>query len=251
MSIATTRDQLIEHCLRELGKPVIEINVAIEQVQDCVDDALSLYHEFHYDAVERVYLKHQMSPTDCANGYVDIPDPVRGVVKIFQVGGIDSGVLSAANPFSLAYQLRINDLYTFFSTSLIDYYLYKRHMALMDQLLAGETPIRFNKHMNRVYIDADYTNQMLAGTWIIIDCYRILDPDDYPNIWADEWLRRYITALIKQRWGNNMKKFEGMRLPGGVFMNGQQIYNEATEEIKELRQELRDTWEEPPEMLVG
>jgi hypothetical protein len=255
MSVPTTRSEFLEQCLRTLGKPVIQINIAEEQAQDCVDDALSLYHEFHYDAVERVYLKHELTDAECANGYIDIPDPIRAVTKIFPIGGISTGILNSANPLSPAYQLRLNDLfngtYSFISTSLIDYYMYQRHMTLIDQLLAGETPIRFNKHTNRLYIDGDFQTKLHAGVWLIIECKRILDPDTYSDVWTDDWLRRYCTALLKQRWGNNMKRYSGMKLPGGTILDGQRFYDEATEEIGLLRQELRDVWEEPPMMEIG
>ena len=251
MSIPTTREEYKEYCLRNLGKPVIEINVSEEQLQDRIDEALSLYHEMHFDAVEKVYLKHELTAGEVSNNYIEIPDAVRGVTRIFSVGTVDSGILSGANPFSLAYQLRVSDLYTFFSNSMLDYYLYKRHLSLIEEILAGSTPIRFTKHQHRLYIDGNWTSVLIAGAWIIIEAQRLLDPDTYPSVWADDWLLRYGTALFKRQWGVNVGKYKDVRLPNGAVLRGGEIYAEAKEEVEFLRQEMNSTWVEPPEMWIG
>lgn len=251
MSIPTNRSEFREYCLRRLGHPVVQINVNEEQVQDRIDEALSLYHEHHFDATEILYLQHKITAGEQANTYIDIPDAVRGVTKIWPVGTIDTGILSGANPFNAAYQLRTSDMYSFFGTSMIDYYMYKRHATLIEEIISGQTPIRFNKHMNRLYIDGDWKNFLVPDTYIVIQCYRVLDPNMYPDIWHDDWLLRFCTELIRFQWGTNMSKYKGMKLPGGTELNGLEIMKSAEEKIEELKRELRMTWEEPPEMFVG
>jgi hypothetical protein len=254
MSNPTSRDEFRDYCLRALGNEVIEINVSESQVQDRIDDALSLYQEFHYDSIERVYLKHQVTADNVANTYIDIPDPVISVTKIFPVSTMSMG--SSADPlFNLNYQFRMNDmysfLYTFSSMSMIDYYLYKRHITLLDEMLNGQVPIRFSKHQNRLYLDTSWGKTLLEGQWVIIECNRILNPSDYPNVWSDNWLKRYAIALIKEQWGNNLIKYTNVKLLGGTQLNGADILNRAKEDRQALELELRDTWAEPPRMLVG
>lgn len=249
--VPSSRATFRTHCLRQLGVPVIEVNIDEDQIQDAIDDALSLYQEHHFDAVEELYLKHEITAGELANNYIDIPDPVRAVTSIFPAGSLNSNLGSSNQPFNWNYQMRLNDLETFTSTSMIDYYLYQRHIALIDEIMVGETPIRFSRHQNRLYIDTDWNLNLPAGRWIIIECYRILDPGTYSDIWADDWLKRYATALMMKQWGHNMRKFTGVKLLGGVEMNGQQIYMDAVVEVKELREELRLTWDEPPGFLIG
>lgn len=251
MSVPTTREELKDYCLRSLGHTVIDINVSEEQLQDRIDEALSLYHEHHFDSIEPVYLSHQLTAGDVANTYIEMPDAVRGVTRIFPVGTIDNGILSGANPFSLAYQLRVSDMYTFFSNSMLDYYLYKRHLTLIEEILSGNTPIRFTKHQRRLHVDGNWTSVLQAGAYLIIECQRVLDPDMYPAIWSDDWLQRYTTALFKRQWGNNIGKYRELRLIGGAVLRGGEMLAEAKEEIEELRLELRDVWSLPPEMKIG
>ena len=254
MSLPSNREELKLNCLRQLGFPVLEINVDEEQMQDCIDDALSLYYEFHFDAVEQLYMKHQITANNVTNGYIDVPDNIVAVTKIFPIGTLQSGTLASTNPFSLAYQWRVNDvgnLLNFSGPSLTDYYLYKRHAALIDELLVGQVPITFNKHTNRIYPYVNWGVNLRAGDYILIDCKGIIDPNVYSDLWKDDWLRRYTTALIKRMWGTNLKLYSDMKLPGGVSLNGQQIYNEAEQAVRELREELRSMWELPAHMQIG
>jgi hypothetical protein len=247
MALPASRDQMKDWCLRQLGFPVIEINVDDDQVEDRIDEAFSYFQQFHFDAGERWYLKHQITSTDIANEYIPIPDSIIGVNRIFPIGSTNASV----NMFDLRYQLRLHELYDFTSTSYVNYVLTQQHIRTLDMLFSGETPIRFNRHTNKLYIDQNWISGVQAGEWIIIEGFIVLDPETYTKVYGDRMLLKYATALIKRQWGNNMKKFAGMQLPGGITMNGQAIYEEATQEIKDLEDLIRDTYEEPPLFLVG
>lgn len=247
MSVPASREQLKDWCLRQLGHPVIEINVDDDQVEDRIDEAFQYFRDFHYDGVERWYLKHQMTETDKQNQWIPVTDNIIGVTRIFPVGSTNASV----NMFDLRYQLRLHELYDFTSTSYVNYVLTQQHIRTLDLLFSGETPVRFNKHSNKLYIDWDWNYDIQVGEWIIIEGTIVLDPDEYNDVYNDRMLKKLATAYIKKQWGNNMKKFAGMQLPGGITMNGQQIYEEAVAEIKELEDLIRDTYEEPPQFLVG
>jgi hypothetical protein len=247
MTIPTTRDQHKDWCLRQLGFPVLEINVDDDQVDDAVDQALQYFQDFHFDAVERWYLKHQLTEENKTNKYIPISDNIIGVTRIFPVGSTNASV----NMFDLRYQLRLHELYDFTSTSYVNYVLTQQHIRTLDLLFSGEVPIRFNRHSNKLYIDWDWNYDLDVGEWLIIEGYIILDPADYTKVWNDRLLKKLSTSYIKKQWGTNMKKFQGMQLPGGIMMNGQQIYNEAVQEIQEIEQLIRDTHEEKPMFLIG
>jgi hypothetical protein len=247
MAIPATREEHIDWCKRQLGFPVLDINVDDDQVEDAVDQSLQFFQDFHFDAVERWYLKHQITETDKANQYIPITNNVIGVTRIFPVGSTNASV----NMFDLRYQLRLHELYDFTSTSYVSYVLTQQHIRTLDLLFSGEVPIRFNRISNRLYIDWDWTNDLDVGEWLIIEGFIILDPANYTRVWNDRLLKKLTTAYIKKQWGTNMKKFQGMQLPGGIMMNGQQIFNEAVQEIQELEQQIRDTFEEPPKFIMG
>jgi hypothetical protein len=247
MAIPTTRDQHKDWCLRQLGFPVLDINVDDDQVDDAVDQAIQYFQDFHFDAVERWYLKHQLTETDKANKYIPITDNIIGVTRIFPVGSTNASV----NMFDLRYQLRLHELYDFTSTSYVNYVLTQQHIRTLDLLFSGEVPIRFNRHSNKLYVDWDWNYDLDVGEWLIIEGYIILDPANYTKVWNDRLLKRLSTAYIKKQWGTNMKKFQGMQLPGGIMMNGQQIYNEAVQEIQEIEQLIRSAHEEPPQFILG
>lgn len=247
MAIPSTREQHKEWCLRQLGFPVLDINVDDDQVDDAVDQALQYFQDFHFDAVERWYLKHQITETDKTNKYIPITDNIIGVTRIFPIGSTNASV----NMFDLRYQLRLHELYDFTSTSYVNYVLTQQHIRTLDLLFSGEVPIRFNRNSNKLYIDWDWNYDLDVGEWLIIEGFIILDPANYTKVWNDRLLKRLSTAYIKKQWGTNMKKFQGMQLPGGIMMNGQQIYNEAVQEIQEIEQLIRDTFEQPPAFLLG
>jgi hypothetical protein len=247
MAIPASREQLKDWCLRQLGHPVIEINVDDDQVEDRIDEAFQYYQQFHYDAVERWYLTHQITEQDKVNKYITIPDTIIGVNRIFPIGSTNASV----NMFDLRYQLRLHELYDFTSTSYVSYALTQQHIRTLDLLFSGETPIRFNRNTNKLYIDQNWVDGVYAGEWIVIESFIIIDPEVYAKVYNDMMLKRLATAYIKKQWGSNMKKFNGMQLPGGITMNGQQIYQEAVDEIDKLEDRIRSTFEEPPIFLLG
>jgi hypothetical protein len=195
-----------------------------------------------------VYLKHEMTANDISNTYVTLSDAVVGVNRILP---FSSKTTSGMNIFDIRYQILINDLYSIMSTDLIYYQQVKGQLELIQQVLVGTKPVRFNRHMNRVYIDMSWSSDIKAGEFLIFECWRILDPSTYADVYNDMWLKRYATALIKRQWGDNLKKFAGMQLPGGVQLNGQQIYDEAIEDIKNIEAEIRSTFEMPVDFFTG
>ena len=247
MATITSRSDLKDYCLRSLGAPVIEINVDNDQVEDRIDDAFQFYREYHFDAVEKVYLKHQITANNISDQYIEISDAVVGVERVFPFMNKSTGT----NIFDIKYQILINDLYTLMSTDLIYYTAVRQELELINQLLVGQKPIRFNRHMNRLHIDMDWAADVVPGTYIIVECWRILDPDVFTNVYNDMFLKRYATAQIKKQWGNNLKKFAGVQLPGGVTLNGEIIYQEAIEEIRQIETEIQSRFELPVDMFVG
>lgn len=246
-SAPATREEFKALCFRQLGEPVIKVNVDDVQAEDAITIAVQYFQEFHYDGTEKTYLKHQITEEDISNKYISLPAGVNSVTQIFPVGGTNTSM----SFFDLRYQLRLNDLWDLSSTSYVNYSLTMQHLRTLDMIFSGETPIRYNKINNRLYIDWDWSNDIEAGQWIIVQSRIVTDPNAYNLFWNDRMLKALGTAYIKKQWGNNMKKFGGMQLPGGITMNGQQVFDEAVAEIKDLEQTIRDTYQEPPGFLVG
>ena len=246
MAVPTTRSDFKEYCLRKLGKPVIEINVDDDQVDDRVDEALLYYADYHFDGSEKTYYKYQVTQTDITNKYITLPENIIGAVSIFPVG---QG-LNTNNLFNIRYQIALNDLYTLTSVSMVPYYMALTHIQFLEQMLVGQKQIRYNRHTNKFYVDMDW-NIINVDDYLIIEAYMVVDPTTYSNVWGDRWLSRYATALIKQQWGSNIKKYQGMLLPGGLTFNGQQIYTEATEEIKQLEAEMITSYSLPVTDMIG
>lgn len=246
MAVPTTRATFKENCLRRLGKPVIEINVDDDQVEDRIDEALRYYWDYHFDGSEKIYYKHQITQTDITNRYITLPENVIGAVNLFPIGQ----ALNTNNLFNIRYQIALNDLYTLTSVSMVPYYMALTHVQFLEQLLVGQQPIRYNRHINRLYVDMDW-NIVNEGDYLIVEAYQVVDPATYSDAWNDRWLLRYAACLIKQQWGTNMKKFEGMQLPGGLKFNGQQIYNEATQERDTLEKEMIMSYSIPVTDMIG
>jgi hypothetical protein len=249
MAIPNSRDSLKDWCLRQLGHPVLEINVDDDQVDDAIDSALQYYQDFHFDGVERWYYSHQITDIDKQNKYIQLQDSdkIIGITRIFPIGSTNASV----NMFDLRYQLRLHELYDFTSTSYVNYVLTQQHIRTLDLLFSGETPIRFNRHSSKLFIDWDWNTKIDVLEFIIIEGYMIMDPDSYTKVYNDRLLKKLATSYIKKQWGTNMKKFQNMQLPGGIMMNGQQIYNEAVQEIAETEQLIRNSHEEPPQFILG
>ena len=273
MATPSTKATLKTYCLRALGFGVIDINVSDDQVDDRLDEALQYFAQYHYDGIERMYLKHLITSDDVTRArsdesttatdtidssitatwkegknWIPVPNSVVSVVKVFPFTDTGGG----SNMFDIRYQLRLNDLFDFSSTSVIQYELTMQNIDLLEHILVGETPIRFNQHQNRLYIDMDWENDIVADSeFIIIECYRKLDPTTYTDIFDDIYLKRYATALIKRQWGANLSKFSGVAMLGGVTMNGETIYTQALEEQQRLEEQISLAFELPVNYMIG
>jgi hypothetical protein len=235
MAEPTTREEFKEYCLRACGKPVIKINVDDTQTEDRIDDAIAYYRDYHFDGTEDVVLKHVVTQTDINNEYITLAEKYIGVQTILDIGGS----LNTANLFNAKYQFHLNDVFRRnFSSSLSTYVMAMRHIETLEEVLVGEKPIRYNRHTNQLHVDMDWSEDVTVGDYIIVRAYAWLDGDDYPNLWKDWWLRKYATQLIKKQWGENMKKFGGQQLPGGITLDGKGIYDEADAEVKALEEEM-------------
>jgi hypothetical protein len=242
-----SREEFKDFCLRRLGAPLLEINVADEQVEDCIEIALQYYHDYHYDGTQKVYLAHEVTQTDRDNRYLTIPETVIGVINIFDIG--DS--YSTNNLFNLRYQIALNDLFAFNYGPFAPYYMALQNVALAEELFVGKQSLRFNRHTNKLYIDMDWNSKIDVGEYIIVEGYQILDPETYTDVYNDRWLKRYATAQIKKQWGENLKKFEGLQMPGAVTFNGQKIWDEAVEEITQLEEEMINSYSLPVSDMIG
>ena len=246
MAVPTTRSAFKEYCLRRLGKPVIEINVDEDQVEDRVDDALRYYWDYHFDGTEKIYYKHLVTDTDKTNKYITVPDNVIGAVNLFNIA--DPSIRSD-DLFNIRYQIALNDLYTLTSVSMVPYYMVMEHLSLISEMLVGKQLLRFNRHMNLLYIDMDWNS--LSNEYLLVEAYQIVDPTEYVDVWKDQWLMRYATALIKRQWGSNLTKFTGMQLPGGLTFNGEKIYNDAVAEITDLEDKMISSYSLPVMDMIG
>jgi len=280
MAKPSSRQELIDYCLRKLGAPVLEINLADEQIEDAVDDALQYFHERHYDGVERMYLKYKITQEDVDRGrakgtngvgivtttgtsnisgigstsfnfyetsnFIQVPDSVIGIEKVFK---FDTSSISAGM-WSIKYQLFLNDLYYFNSVELLQYAMVKTYLEDIDFLLSTDKQVRFNKRQNRLYLDIDWGSKA-KDTFLVLDCYRILDPNDFTKVYNDSFLKKYLTALLKKQWGQNLIKFRGVKLPGGIEMNGRELYEDAIREIEGIQQRMSMEYELPPYDFIG
>ena len=268
MATPSSREGLKQYALRALGKPVIEINVDDDQLEDRIDEALQYYSQYHYDGIRRTYLKYQYTQADKdrittntsesvtknsvttswkeGSGFIVVPESVISVINIFPFSSKGS-----LNLFDVRYQLRLNDLYDFSSTSIINYDIVMRHLDFLDHILVGEKPLRFNQNDNRLYIDMDWVNDLQIGEYLVIECYRKLDPDVYTDVYNDMILKRYVTALFKKQWGANLSKFDGVTMLGGVKLNGQQIFSEALTDVEKIEDEIRKSFEMSQPLMIG
>ena len=279
MAKPSTRQGLIDYCLRRLGAPVLEINVDDDQIDDLVDDAIQYFNERHYDGVEKMYLKYKITSDDVARGrakgtdgvgivtttgtstivgtattfsfyensnYIQVPDSVIGIERIFK---FDTSSISGGM-FSIKYQLFLNDLYYFNSVELLQYSMVKSYLEDIDFLLTTDKQVRFNKRQDRLYLDIDWGSQA-ADDFIVIECYRALDPASFSQIYNDSFVKQYLTALIKRQWGQNLIKFNGVKLPGGIELNGRQLYEDGLRDLEEIKQRMSLEYELPPMDLIG
>ena len=244
----TSKELLKEYCLRRLGHPVIEINVDEEQCDDRVSDALQYFAEYHFEGVEKVFLKHTITQDDIDNEYIAMADPVISVIRVLPIPNFNA---FQTGFFNEEFQLRIQDLNTFTGSSLINWQMSLQNWSMVDHLFTVTPTIHFNRKQNKVYLETNWADKFSVGDILIIEAYRILDPTTYTEIYDDMFLKKYTAALIKRQWGENLKKFEGVQLPGGVTLNGKTIYDEAVEEINKIEEEMNMKWELPPTGLLG
>ena len=281
MAKPASRTDLINYCKRQLGAPVLEINVADEQIDDLVDDALQMFHERDYDGSIQTFLKYKITQADIDRGrarggsstegivtttasatidgssvsfnfeensnYLQVPPEVIGITKIFRFDGSNT---VTNNMFSVKYQLFLNDIYYWGSTEILTYAMTKRYLEDLDFALNTEKQIRFNMRQNRLYLDIDW-GSVNVDDYLIIDCYRLIDPNDSTRVYNDSFLKRYLTALIKRQWGQNLIKFQGVKLPGGIELNGRQIYDDAERELDKIKEQMSNTYELPPLDMIG
>jgi len=256
MTTITSRSEFKGYCLRRLGFPVIEINVDDDQIEDRIDDALQYWQDYHFDGLQKVYYIKKILQTDINQKYIDLSNAkdasnnaleIVGVTRIFPLTDSQASV----NMFDLRYQLRLNELYDFTSASYINYTLTQQHLRSLEIMFTGEVPIRYQRHMQKLYIDWSWGYDIFVDDVVIAECYAVINPDVYTKVWNDRWLKEYATALIKRTWGNNMKKFSGLQLPGGVTLNGDKVYEEATEEIERLEKEMENNYGSPLEFFMN
>ena len=280
MAQPASRSDLINYCKRQLGAPVLEINIADEQVDDLVDDALQYFHERHFDGVVQTYLKYKITQDDIDRGrarggnstagivtttassdidgasvtfsyeensnYIQVPPSIIGINKIFR---FDNSTISGGM-FSLKYQLFLNDLYFFNSMEMLSYAMTKTYLSDIDFLLNTEKQIRFNQRQDRLYLDVDWGN-VEKDEYIVLDCWRLLNPNDFTRVYNDSFLKKYLTALMQRQWGQNLIKFQGVKLPGGIELNGRQIYDDAEKDLEIIREQMSNTYELPPLDMIG
>ena len=250
MATPSSRQTLIDYCLRQLGDPVIEINVDYDQLDDRVDEALEYWQDFHSDATLRTYVKHLVTDSDVTNGYIPLSSDIKFVTKLFPI----SDNISSRNFFDIKYQLSLNDFWDLqtYVGDLAYYEQMQQYLTLIDQKLTGTPHVRFSRHQNRLYIDGDLDGEDIkAGDYVVAEVYEIINSGSFTSVWNDRWLKEYTTALIKRQWGQNLIKFEGMQLPGGVTLNGRQIYEDAMQDIERLREAIRLEHEMPADFFVG
>ena len=282
MAQPSSRQTLIDYCKRQLGAPVLEINVADEQIDDLVDDALQYWNERHYGGVSQIYLKYKITQDDVNRGrapagesstagvttstastsivgtattfsftensnYLQVPSDIIGIQKVFKFDGTNTAV---SNMFSIKYQMFLNDIYYWGTSEVLTYAMTKTYLEDIDFLLTTEKQIRYNQRMDRLYLDIDWGG-VSVGDYIVIDCYRLLNPNDFSKVWNDTFVKKYLTMLIKKQWGQNLIKFQGVKLPGGIELNGRQIYDDAIKEIDDLMEKMSNTYELPPLDMIG
>ena len=284
MSTPSSRSEFKQYCLRQLGAPVLEINLADEQCEDLIDDGVQFFQERHFDGVARMYLKYQIRQSDIDRGqaskssdatstagivtttasatiagvattfdwyensnYIQVPPSVIGVFKVFHFDGANT---ITNNMFSVKYQLFLNDIYFWGATEMLTYAMTKTYLEDINFLLTTQKQIRFNQRMDRLYLDIDWGG-VTVGDYFVIDCFRALNPADYARVYNDSFLKRYTVALMKRQWGQNLLKFQGVKLPGGVELNGRQIYDDAEKDLEVIREMMSNSYELPPLDMIG
>jgi len=251
MAAINSRDTLADYCKRNLGEPVIEVNIDEDQVSDRIDEALEIFQEFHSDATHRTYLKHQVTQDDLNNNFITVPDSVHIVSRLLP---LSNSINSSTNMFSVKYQMMLNDIADLqnFAGDLAYYNQMQQNLNLIDMQLNGKPLVQFSRHQHRLHILGDLNDgDIKKDEFIILEVYQIIDPNSFTSVFNDKFVKEYTTQLFKRQWGTNLIKFEGMQLPGGVQLNGRQLYDDAVQELQRLREEIRLEHEMPPDFFMG
>jgi len=320
----STRQELIDYCLRRLGFPVIEINVDEDQISDRIDDALQFWYEYHFDGRQKTFISHQITGDtitlasilanqfivgdrltgatsgattvvksitgastfstedtkgtfvagetvtgsisgasaslhtstpytagDMGNKYIPVGDGVLSITRMFNFGGAATNNTRDGQLFDIMYQFRQNDLYNLLGADMTYYTIVQSHLSTLEQLLVNQRQIRFNRKMNRIHVDTDWDKTFNPGDYVVFEAYSVVDPTEFSEVYDDMFLKKYATSLIKRQWGENMKKFGGIQLPGGVTLNGDKIFEEAITEIDQIERDMQLKYELPPTFMVG
>jgi len=276
MAKPSTRQELIDYCKRQLGAPVLQINIDNDQVDDVIDTAIQYYQEYHFDGIERMYLKHEFTEEDVIRfnetdeltstadpdgsewtnrkNFIEVPDHVIGIQKVF---GVTSNFASNemwgfSNQYFLMDIFSFSAGYTFGHFDLANYYMIKQYFETIDMVIntGALVEYRHNRRQDRLYIDID-VKRIKAGNYLVIDCYRALDPQEWSQVYDDSFLKRYATALMKRMWGQNLIKYNNVQLPGGITLNGRQIWEDGNAEVKDLEARMLTDYSLPPMDLIG
>ena len=248
MSRVQSREQLKDYCLRRLGFPVIEINVTDEQIEDRISDAFQIYTDYHFDAVESLYWKHEITQEDVDNRYLTVDDGIISIVRIFPL----SSTWTKSYMWDIRYQLRLHELWDFTSVNMLNYTITMQHLRNLELLFTGEVPIRYQRHTNKLYLDLAWgTTELPVGTTVVMEAYKMINPDEYTKVYDDRFIKEMSTALIRRQYGENLRKFGNVSLPGGIVLNGEAIYSQAVQEIKQLESAIQDRYEMPVQFFIG
>lgn len=232
MALPASREEFKDYVLRKIGAPVIQINVSDEQIEDRIDEAISFWRDYHYAGSQLVYLKHQLTQEDIDNGYIEVPPQLLGVVRVFD---LSSSISTGSGMFNVTYQFVLNNINDIMGYNVQNYYMSMQHIQFMQEVLVGRPLVRFNRNINRLYIDIT-KDLLVPGEYVIVEAYDIIDGETYTDVWNDRWLQNYASALIREQWGLNLTKFTNMQLVGGVQFNGEQILSEAKADRKEMEE---------------
>jgi len=276
MAEPSSRQELKDYCLRRLGHPVLEINVDDDQLDDLIDDAFQYYRERHFDGVEQMYLKHEITAEDVTRfdsadetsstpapdastwatrkNFIEIPEHIVGISKVM---GISSN-FARNNLFGMNNQYFLMDIFSFSSGfafgnfDMSNYYMLKQYFETLDMIVQTGSLVqyRFNQRSDRLYLDIDKA-RMIEGNYLLIDCQRYLNPETFTQVYNDSFVKQYLTALIKRQWGQNLIKFNNVQLPGGVSLNGRQLFEDAQKEIDALMEKSSSYYELPPMDMIG
>lgn len=244
--IPNSRETFKLYCRRRLGEPAISLDIDDDQIEDRIDEALLYYADYHFDGSDKTYYKYQVTSDDITNQYITLPPNIIGAVDIFDLG---EG-LNTNNLFNIRYQIALNDLYTLTSVSMVPYYMAMQHIQFLEYILVGKQPLRYNRHVNRLYIDTDW-DLFVPGQYVITVAYMVIDPNTYTKVWGDRWLSRYASCLIEEQWGRNLTKFRGAKLTGGIEYNGEEILRRAERDKKMLEHEMIYTYGLPVTDMIG